>query len=126
MKSILLLGAALLSILIMGCAWNNKAEGGVIGAGAGGVAGGVIGRASGNTALGAIIGAAVGGTTGVLIGNAMDKRAEEMRRDIENAKIERIGEEIEDHVRLRNTVPNQFIRVAANGNVEHQESGEDT
>ena len=94
MKSILLLGAALLSILIMGCAWNNKAKGGVIGAGAGGVAGGVIGHASGNTALGAIIGAAVGGTTGALIGNAMDKRAEEMRQDIENAKIERIGEGI--------------------------------
>ena len=93
-KSILLLGAALLSILIMGCAWNNKAKGGVIGAGAGGVAGGVIGRAAGNTALGAIIGAAVGGTTGVIIGNVMDKRAEEMRRDIENAKIERIGEGI--------------------------------
>ena len=92
--SVLLLSVALLSVLVMGCAWSNKVKGGAIGAGAGGVAGGLIGRAAGNTALGAIIGAAVGGTAGVLIGNTMDKRAEEMRRDIENAKIERIGEGI--------------------------------
>jgi outer membrane protein OmpA-like peptidoglycan-associated protein len=92
--SILLLSAALLSTLIMGCAWSNKIKGGAIGAGAGGVAGGLIGHAAGNTALGAILGAAVGGTAGVLIGNTMDKRAEEIRRDIKNAKIERVGEGI--------------------------------
>jgi len=69
-------------------------KGGVIGAGAGGAVGGVIGHEAGNTALGAILGAAVGGTAGALIGNAMDKRAEEMRRDIKNAKIERVGEGI--------------------------------
>lgn len=77
-----------------GCGWSNKAKGGAIGAGAGGVAGGLIGRAQGNTARGAIIGAAVGGTAGVLIGNRMDKQAEEMRRDMQNAKIERVGEGI--------------------------------
>jgi outer membrane protein OmpA-like peptidoglycan-associated protein len=92
--SVLLLCAALFSLLIVGCALNNKIKGGAIGAGAGGAAGGLIGHAAGNTALGAIIGAAVGGTAGVLIGNTMDKRAEEMRRDIANAKIERVGEGI--------------------------------
>ena len=92
--SIVLLSAALLSSLSMGCAWNNKAKGGAIGAGAGGVVGGVIGHAAGNTAVGAILGAAVGGTAGVLIGNKMDKQAEEMRREVENAKIERVGEGI--------------------------------
>lgn len=56
--------------------------------------GGVIGNQFGNTALGAIIGAAVGGTAGVLIGNHMDKQAEEMENDIEDAKIERVGEGI--------------------------------
>jgi outer membrane protein OmpA-like peptidoglycan-associated protein len=80
--------------LLLGCAWSNKAKGGAIGAGVGGVAGGVIGKQLGNTAVGAIIGAAVGGTAGVLIGNEMDKRAEEMRQDMQGAKIERVGEGI--------------------------------
>jgi outer membrane protein OmpA-like peptidoglycan-associated protein len=91
---ILLLSGALLLTIINGCAWSNKAKGGAIGAGAGGVVGGVIGHAAGNTALGAIIGAAVGGTAGVLIGNEMDKRAAEMRADLQEARIERIGEGI--------------------------------
>ena len=90
----MLLSSALLFTMVMGCAWSNKAKGGAIGAGAGGVAGGVIGKQLGNTALGAIIGAAVGGTAGVVIGNEMDKRAEEMKQDMQGAKIERVGEGI--------------------------------
>jgi len=73
---------------------SKTAKGGVIGAAGGAVVGGVIGRAAGNTAAGAIIGAAVGGTTGALIGRHMDKQAEELRRDLENAKVERVGEGI--------------------------------
>ncbi len=80
--------------LLMGCGLGNALKGGGIGAGAGGVAGGVIGHQFGNTAVGAIIGAAVGGTTGALIGRHMDKQAEEMRNDMKDAKIERIGEGI--------------------------------
>jgi outer membrane protein OmpA-like peptidoglycan-associated protein len=91
---ILLLSAALFSTTFLGCGMSNKVKGGAIGAGAGGVAGGLIGRAAGNTALGAIIGAAVGGSAGVIIGHHMDKQADEMRRDLKNAKIERIGEGI--------------------------------
>lgn len=91
---ILLVSAALLLTLNMGCSWSNKAKGGAIGAGAGGAVGAAIGHAAGNTALGAIIGAAVGGTAGVLIGNEMDKRAAEMKKDMQGAKIERIGEGI--------------------------------
>jgi outer membrane protein OmpA-like peptidoglycan-associated protein len=91
---ILLLSVALLFGISMGCAWSNKAKGGAIGAGAGGAAGAVIGHAARNTALGAIIGAAVGGTTGILIGNEMDKRAAEMKKDMQGAKIERVGEGI--------------------------------
>ncbi len=79
---------------LMACGASNALKGGAIGAGAGGVAGGVIGHQLGNTAAGAIIGAAVGGTTGALIGRHMDRQAEEMRQDIKNAKIERIGEGI--------------------------------
>ncbi|PSR56705.1 hypothetical protein AHMF7605_26020 [Adhaeribacter arboris] len=73
---------------------NKTAKGGIIGAGAGAVVGGVIGKLTGNTAAGAIIGAAVGGSTGAVIGRRMDKQAEELRRDMENAKIERVGEGI--------------------------------
>jgi outer membrane protein OmpA-like peptidoglycan-associated protein len=91
---IALLSMALLAAVMTGCAWNKKVTGGAVGAGAGGVAGGLIGYATGHTALGAIIGAAVGGSAGVLIGHKMDQQAAEMRRDIENAKIERVGEGI--------------------------------
>jgi len=91
---ILLLSGALLAVTSIGCSWNNAAKGGAIGAGAGGAVGGVIGHQSGNTAVGAIIGAAVGGAAGAVIGNEMDKRAAEMREDIEGARIERIGEGI--------------------------------
>lgn len=80
--------------LLTACGLSSALTGGGIGAGAGGVAGGVIGHQLGNTAVGAIIGAAVGGTAGALIGRHMDRQAEEMRQDIENAKIERIGEGI--------------------------------
>lgn len=82
------------SLLAMGCGASNTVKGGAIGAGAGAVLGGLIGKAAGNTAVGAIIGAAVGGTAGVLIGRHMDKQAEEMKRDLAGAKVERVGEGI--------------------------------
>ncbi|HLP16980.1 MAG TPA: OmpA family protein [Bacteroidota bacterium] len=82
------------STVFTGCGTSSAVQGGAIGAGAGGVVGGVIGHAAGNTALGAIIGAAVGGTTGALIGHHMDKEAEEMKNDLSNAKVERVGEGI--------------------------------
>ncbi len=69
-------------------------KGAVIGTVGGGVAGAVIGRASGNTALGAIIGATVGGVAGAIIGRKMDKQAEEMKKDLPNATVERVGEGI--------------------------------
>jgi outer membrane protein OmpA-like peptidoglycan-associated protein len=73
---------------------SNTKKGAVIGAGAGGTIGGIIGHQSGNTAVGAIIGAAVGGAAGAWIGNYMDKQAAEIERDLEGAKVERIGEGI--------------------------------
>lgn len=91
---ILLLSGTLLITASTGCSWNKAAKGGAIGAGAGGAVGAVIGHQSGNTAVGAIIGAAVGGATGAIIGNEMDKRAAEIRADLEGARIERIGEGI--------------------------------
>jgi outer membrane protein OmpA-like peptidoglycan-associated protein len=93
MKLVIILTVCI-SIAFMGCGASNTVKGGAIGAGAGAVIGGLIGKAAGNTAAGAIIGAAVGGTAGALIGRNMDKQAEEMRQDIQGAKIERIGEGI--------------------------------
>ncbi len=80
--------------LLMGCGASKAVQGGAIGAAGGAVIGGVVGHQFGNTAAGAIIGAAVGGTAGALIGHHMDQQAEEMRRDLQNAKIERVGEGI--------------------------------
>lgn len=82
------------SIAFMGCGASKTVKGGAIGAGAGAVIGGFIGKATGNTAMGAILGAAIGGTAGALIGHYMDQQAEEMKQDLKNAKIERVGEGI--------------------------------
>ena len=79
----LLLGAA--------CNTTKTSEGAVIGGTAGGVIGGVIGGED-NTAAGVIIGSAIGGTAGALIGNYMDKQAEEIEEDLEDAEVERVGE----------------------------------
>ncbi len=73
---------------------SRTTKGAATGAAVGGVVGGVIGHQSGNTAAGAIIGAAVGGAAGAYIGNYMDKQAEEIQRDLEGARVERIGEGI--------------------------------
>ncbi|KAA9338758.1 OmpA family protein [Hymenobacter busanensis] len=76
---------------------SKTAKGGLIGAGAGAAAGAVLGRVIGGkngTAIGAITGAAVGGATGAVIGRKMDKQAEELQRDMKNARVERVGEGI--------------------------------
>ncbi len=73
---------------------NKTQRGAGIGAASGAVVGGVIGRKSGNTVLGAILGATVGGAAGAVIGRRMDKQAEEMKRQMPNATVERVGEGI--------------------------------
>jgi len=82
-------------LILSGCAsWNKTQKGAAVGTAAGGAMGAVIGRAAGNTALGAIIGAAVGGGAGAIIGNQMDKQAEEIKKTVPDAKVERVGEGI--------------------------------
>lgn len=76
------------------CKTNRTVKGAIIGGTVGGIAGGVIGKKSGNTAAGIIIGAAIGGTAGAFIGRYMDKQAEEIRRDMRGARVERVGEGI--------------------------------
>jgi len=89
---IMLLGV---TFIFSGCKSMNKTQkGAAVGTVAGGTMGAVIGKVSGNTALGAIIGAAVGGATGAVIGHKMDKQAEEIKKTVPDAKVERIGEGI--------------------------------
>jgi outer membrane protein OmpA-like peptidoglycan-associated protein len=83
------------AMILAGCAsWNKTQKGAAVGTATGGAMGAVIGKASGNTALGAIIGAAVGGAAGAVIGNSMDKQAEEIKKTVPDAKVERVGEGI--------------------------------
>ncbi len=84
-----------LFVCLVGCSsLSRKEKGAIIGGTTGAIVGGVVGNQAGNTAVGAIIGAAVGGAAGAYIGNYMDKQAEELERDLEGAKIERVGEGI--------------------------------
>lgn len=82
-----------LAVGTFGCA--TKAQtGAAIGAGAGAVLGGLIGKYAGSTAMGALTGAVVGGAAGAVIGNYMDQQAAELDRDLEGARVERVGEGI--------------------------------
>jgi outer membrane protein OmpA-like peptidoglycan-associated protein len=82
--------------LLLGACKNmsRSQKGTYIGAAGGAAAGGAIGKAAGNTAMGAILGAVVGGAAGYGIGRYMDKQAEELKKDLEGAEIERVGEGI--------------------------------
>lgn len=85
----------MIMILLTDCKTMNKTQkGAVIGTAGGAAVGAVIGKAAGNTALGAILGATVGGVTGAVIGRKMDKQAEEIKKDVPDAKVERVGEGI--------------------------------
>ena len=82
-------------VVNLGCSsWSRKQKGAATGAAAGAAVGAAIGHQSGNTAVGAILGAVVGGAAGAYIGNYMDKQAAEMERDLEGARVERVGEGI--------------------------------
>ena len=93
-----MLAVLLICLLVAGSlscsSWSRKEKGAAGGAAAGGVIGGLIGHAAGNTAVGVILGAAIGGAAGAYIGDYMDKQAAEIERDIEGARVERIGEGI--------------------------------
>lgn len=95
-KSRTLLSSILTICILLGSckSMNKSTKGAIIGTAGGAAVGAAVGKATGNTAVGAIIGAAVGGTGGYLIGRYMDKQAEELRRDLKGAEIERVGEGI--------------------------------
>ena len=94
-STIFISSLVILTILITGCSnWSNTAKGAVIGTGAGAAVGAVVGKTLGNTAAGAIAGAVVGGTTGAIIGRNMDRKAAEMKREMEGVTIQRVEEGI--------------------------------
>lgn len=84
---------AILVPFAAGCSSLSQTQkGAIIGAAGGGAVGAAVGSAAGSTAKGAIIGAAVGGVAGAIIGRQMEKQAEELAADLENAKVEQVGE----------------------------------
>jgi len=96
-----LVAVAVLAAGLSGCASSPSNCTNVPGAVIGGVGGAALGAGIGALAggkkgavVGGLAGAAVGAGTGVLIGHYMDKQAAEMQKDLEGAKIERIGEGI--------------------------------
>lgn len=91
-KILSLLLVSSLAFATIGCKTSNALKGGAIGGAAGGVLGGLLSK--NNTATGVIVGAAIGGSAGAIIGREMDKQAEELERDLEQAEVERVGEGI--------------------------------
>lgn len=92
---ILLAGVFMAAIFFAGCKTMNKSQkGAVIGTAGGAAAGAVIGKVAGNTVLGAIIGAGVGGVAGAVIGRKMDKQAEEIKKEVPDVEVVRVGEGI--------------------------------
>ncbi len=82
-------------LLLGGCSsLSNTEKGAIIGAGAGAAGGAAVGKAAGGTAEGAILGAVVGGAAGAIIGQRMDKKANQLDRELDNAEVERVGEGI--------------------------------
>jgi len=91
-KIIIVLMCALL--IVPGCAnMNDTTKGGLLGGGAGAAVGAGLGALIGKgkgAAIGAAIGSAVGAGAGVIIGRKMDKKAEELQKELENAKVETV------------------------------------
>ena len=83
----------LMSIFITpACNTSNRTKGAIIGATAGAATGAIVGKK--NKAVAIILGAAIGGVAGGLIGEYMDKQAAKIDEELENAKVERVGEGI--------------------------------
>src|SRR5688500_9256863 len=83
----------LMSIFIYpACNTSNRTKGAIIGATAGAATGAIVGKK--NKAVAIILGAAIGGVAGGLIGDYMDKQAAKIDEELENAKVERVGEGI--------------------------------
>lgn len=90
-------------VALVGLAWaspgcaTRTGKGAAIGAGSGAAVGAGIGGLAGGgrgAVVGAGVGAAAGAATGALVGRYMDKQQAELQKNVDNAKIERKGDEI--------------------------------
>ena len=75
------------------CNTSKTFQGAMVGGALGGIIGGTMSK-KGKKAKGILIGSAIGGAAGAVIGRYMDKQAEELRKDMRGAKVERVGEGI--------------------------------
>ncbi len=80
------------TIFQISCKSSKRTQGTIIGAAIGAATGAIVSK--NNKAVSIILGAGIGGVAGGLIGNYMDKQAEEIRKNLEGAKVERVGEGI--------------------------------
>ena len=74
------------------CNTSKRTQGAILGAAVGAATGAVVSKK--NRAVAMVLGAGIGGVAGGLIGQYMDNQAEEIRKDLDGAKVERIGEGI--------------------------------
>jgi outer membrane protein OmpA-like peptidoglycan-associated protein len=92
MRKLIVFTLAAAILLLSACSdMSRQKKGLAIGAGTGAVIGGILAE---DSAAGAILGAVIGGAAGAFIGDYMDRQAAEIERDIEGARVERIGEGI--------------------------------
>lgn len=83
----------LILVLTPSCNTSKTFQGAMVGGSLGGIIGAVLAK-KGKKARGILIGSVIGGAAGALIGKYMDKQAEEIQKDMKNAKVERVGEGI--------------------------------
>lgn len=94
MKKLVTVALCLSMGALFSCA-KKAGTGALIGTGAGAGVGAGVGAIVGGkkgAIIGGATGAMVGGTTGVIIGAKMDRQEEELKKQVENAEIERISE----------------------------------
>lgn len=80
-------------LLTPSCNTSKSFQGAMVGGALGGIIGGAL-ASKGKKARGILIGSVLGGAAGAAIGKYMDKQAEEIENDLENANVERVGEGI--------------------------------
>lgn len=93
---------AITTPFLFGCDASNQIKGGAIGAGTGGLLGGVIGNKSGHKKEGAAIGAIAGGVIGAIIGQRMDEQAKDLATvpGVETVNVNKETQKIETQMNV--------------------------
>lgn len=92
-RGVAIILVAISSLLIFSaCNASKRTKGAIIGGAVGAATGAIASKK--NKAVSIILGASIGGIAGGLIGDYMDRQAEEIRKDLEGARVERVDEGI--------------------------------